>query len=77
MQPHIRKHLLKLVYSDEWATSLKESHPEGPARDEVIQKHNKEVEVIRRALAPYQAAVQKLTSSMLTDSADPFKIAWF
>ena len=78
MQPHIRKHVQKLVYAEEWATSIAESHPDGPGRDAVIQKHWDEVEIIRRALAPYQHAIADLhKKSMDKSSASTPRVAWF
>ena len=50
-KPHLRKHLQKAVFAEQWAASILESHPPSPVRDLVLATHQEEVEKIMRALA--------------------------
>jgi len=50
-KPHLRKHLQKAVFAEQWAASILESHPPSPVRDLVLATHQEEVETIMRALA--------------------------
>lgn len=57
LQPHVRRHACKLAYAQEWAESLSESHPRGPALDSALGQHWHEVGVIDRALGKYLRAL--------------------
>ena len=39
--------------ADEWAESIRESHPDTPARGDAIDQHWREVDLIHSALAPH------------------------
>lgn len=60
MQPAIRPHVCKYVYADEWAKSLAESHPPGPALESAVARHVEEVGTIRTALAAYLSHLDAL-----------------
>lgn len=53
LRPDLRRHLAKLLYADEWAESIRESHPDTPARGDAIGQHWREVDLIQSALAPH------------------------
>lgn len=56
---------MRLVYADEWAKSLDDSHPEGEALKAAVAQHWAEVEVIARTLAPVlQHVDQDMTKLM-------------
>jgi hypothetical protein len=57
LQPHVRRHACKLAYAQEWASSLAQSHPPGPAVDSALGQHWQEVGVIDRALGKYLRAL--------------------
>ena len=83
MRPDVRKHVCRLVYAEEWARSIEESHPEGQERDEVVQQHWHEVELIKRALSAYGATIEALTGAAAAGEqtnridAMPLKLKWF
>ena len=60
MSPDARKHVMRLIYAEEWARSIQESHPCSPERDEVVRQHWSEVGQIRRAFLPFLPAIEKL-----------------
>ena len=78
MSPEARKHVMRLVYAEEWAKSIQESHPCSPERDEVVRQHWNEVEQIRRAFLPFLPAIEKL-KKIVEDKpqAQNIKIKWF
>ena len=39
--------------ADEWAESIRDSHPDTPARGDALSQHWKEVDLIQSALAPH------------------------
>ncbi len=62
VSPQPRRHLSKLVYAAEWAQSLRESHPPGPALDAALTQHWQEVGVIDRALGGALEAFAELAA---------------
>jgi hypothetical protein len=62
VQPQARRHLCKLVYADEWAQSLQESHPAGPALEAALAQHWQEVKVVDRALGGALVAFAELAA---------------
>ena len=70
MQPHVRKHVARLVFSDEWEQSIVESHPASPSRDQAVEKHRSDVGLIRKALGKYLPALA------LAKGPDP-PVRWF
>uniref|UniRef100_A0A7R9VFV5 Uncharacterized protein n=1 Tax=Chlamydomonas euryale TaxID=1486919 RepID=A0A7R9VFV5_9CHLO len=64
LHPHVRKHVLKLVYADEWAKSIRESHVLGRQVDQAIAHHWREIDVVKRALRPFLPAVNAMERSM-------------
>ncbi|GAX82564.1 hypothetical protein CEUSTIGMA_g9990.t1 [Chlamydomonas eustigma] len=60
MQPHIRNHVLKMVYAQEWAESIELSHPYTLERDGMVEQHWREVEMIRKALKSCEPTIQYL-----------------
>jgi len=81
LSPQVRKHVMRLVYAEEWALSIEESHPCGPERDEVIRQHWNEVALIRRALSRYLPSIENLKASFIEGSVISdkrrVKIKWF
>lgn len=49
LSPINRKHLSRLVYRDEWAQSLIDSHHDGNQRDTVVSSHHRDCDRIARA----------------------------
>ncbi|MEW5299680.1 MAG: hypothetical protein WDW36_002670 [Sanguina aurantia] len=70
MAPHVRKHACKYVYRDEWAASLRESHPPSAARDTALEKHWQEVAIIKDALSRHLPFLEE-------QHIKDFKPAWF
>ena len=54
LRPDVRHHLSKLLYADEWAKSIKESHPVSEALSVTLAKHWEDVSKIRDALQSVQ-----------------------
>lgn len=54
LRPDVRHHLSKLLYADEWATSIEESHPISEARSVTLAKHWEDVSKIKQALQSVQ-----------------------
>eukprot|EP00899_Mesostigma_viride_P010657 jgi/Mesvir1/19593/Mv26413-RA.1 len=65
-------HVCKLVYVDEWAASLEQSHPACESRDRILERHWSEVAAIKRALAPYLDAspVLRQVCELAKENAD-------
>ena len=70
MQPHVRKHVARLVFAEEWERSIVESHPASPARDRAVEKHRSDVGLIQKALGRYLPALA------LAKGPDP-PVKWF
>jgi hypothetical protein len=49
-EPEVRKALTKLAFADEWATSLRESHPDSKARSLALDTFEAEVSLLRREI---------------------------
>ncbi|KAI9205925.1 prolyl 4-hydroxylase [Polychytrium aggregatum] len=90
MYPTHRNHILKLVYADEWARSIVESHPAGHLHDLLLEQHFRDAEIIARAYGRYLPLLDRyLASGSLAprvygseprDEADvdpERKVAWF
>ncbi len=60
LHPDVRRHVIKLVYEDEWSRSMHESHPACDATDQALSQHAEGVGKARRALAAYQTEVERL-----------------
>ncbi|KAL3160469.1 hypothetical protein ABBQ32_010786 [Trebouxia sp. C0010 RCD-2024] len=50
LRPDVRHHLSKLIYAEEWAKSIQESHPVSEARSATLAKHWNDVNKIKEAL---------------------------
>lgn len=70
MQPHVRKHVARLVFADEWEQSIVESHPASQSRDQAVEKHRSDVVLIQKALGKYLPALA------LAKGPDP-PVKWF
>lgn len=81
VQPHLRKHLMRVVYAEEWAQSIAAAHPESPARTAALETHWKEVEVISRVLAgKYPKGLELIARVMASGSKDDkaaLRVTWF
>jgi hypothetical protein len=53
-QRRVRKHLVKLIYADEWAQSIMESHDPSPAREILLQNHWDDVTKLKQYFSPYE-----------------------
>lgn len=53
-RPDVRHHLSKLLYANEWAQSIQESHPVSEARSATLAKHWDDVKKIKEALLNVQ-----------------------
>ncbi|PNW74928.1 hypothetical protein CHLRE_12g504100v5 [Chlamydomonas reinhardtii] len=65
LHPAVRQHVSKLVYAEEWARSLEESHGDSDTRGAMLEQHHKEVDIIRRSLAKYLPVVEKLAKGQV------------
>jgi hypothetical protein len=69
LQPRFRRHLCKLVYADEWAQSILESHAKvGAGAQAVVEKHYAEAGIIFKALTGVLA--KELSLSAKADAVD-------
>lgn len=59
----MRRHVVKLIYTDEWRRSLAESHQPGGATDAALAQHDEGVAIARRALAAYQPEIDRLAAA--------------
>ena len=50
LRPDVRHHLSKLLYAEEWAKSIEESHPVSEARAVTLAKHWEDVGKIKKVL---------------------------
>ena len=53
-RPDVRHHLSKLLYADEWANSIQESHPKSEAREVTLAKHWEDVAKLKAVLENVQ-----------------------
>lgn len=67
----MREHLCKLVYADEWAASLAESHAPSPDLDKNIESHWSEVAAIAQTLAPLLSHVDADMTTLLDQHTAP------
>lgn len=49
-QPEVRKCLTKLAHAEEWRESIKESHPESAARDDLLASFDTDTALLRKVL---------------------------
>ena len=54
VRPDVRHHLSKLLYAEEWAKSIQESHPVSEARSATVANHWNDVSKIKEALQNVQ-----------------------
>lgn len=80
MQPPVRKHVVRLVYAEEWRRSLLESHPESASRDAALAEHEAEVATISRILSPYADIIAQMTKEGASASPPSLPLprpSWF
>lgn len=65
LAPQVHSHLCKLVYADEWARSIEESHAPSPALYRTLETHWREVETIAEVLAPVLAHIDDDMTAIL------------
>ena len=65
LSPKVYGHLCKLVYADEWARSIEESHAPSAALFQALETHWREVETIAEVLAPTLAHVDEDMTAIL------------
>jgi hypothetical protein len=70
LSPPVRRHLVKILYAEEWEASLAESHPGGAATDAALELHRDGVARARQALAPYEAEIAALAAECAGGGAD-------
>eukprot|EP00271_Cylindrocystis_brebissonii_P014769 TRINITY_DN362_c0_g1_i5.p1 TRINITY_DN362_c0_g1~~TRINITY_DN362_c0_g1_i5.p1 ORF type:complete len:450 (-),score=23.28 TRINITY_DN362_c0_g1_i5:372-1721(-) len=58
-QPVTRVHLGKLLYSDEWAESIRESHVDSTDRQYLLERHYADVAMIARKWSPHMRHVEE------------------
>ncbi|KAI8465255.1 MAG: prolyl 4-hydroxylase [Monoraphidium minutum] len=63
LHPAMRRHVVKLAYSNEWAASLAESHPPCGATDAALAQHAAGTGAAARALAPYASEIAALADA--------------
>lgn len=62
-EPELKKALTKVAFTDEWAASLKESHPESEARTLALKTFKLEVSLLRREIGKILPGFDVLKSS--------------
>ena len=75
----MRHHLSKLLYADEWATSIEESHPVSEARSVTLAKHWEDVSKIKEALQSVQNTLLQVLQNrqLYHEVMAGAKTAWF
>ena len=75
----MRQHLSKLLYADEWATSIEESHPVSKARSVTLAKHWEDVDKIKEALQTVQKKLLPVMQSrqLYDEVIAGAQTAWF
>lgn len=63
LRPDVRHHLSKLLYAEEWAKSIEESHPVSAARNLTLAKHWEDVEKIQKVLHKVQSELMHMMQS--------------
>lgn len=72
LHPHVRPHVVKHAYAQEWARSLEESHGDSPERAAMLQQHWKEVSLIERLLSRHLPVAQRLAKGELSAGVEWF-----
>ena len=62
-EPEVRKALTKVAFANEWATSLRESHPDSEARNVALESFDAEVSFIRREIEAIFGGISSVESS--------------
>ena len=75
----MRHHLSKLLYADEWAKSIEESHPVSEARNVTLTKHWEDVGKIKKALRDVQHKLLPIMKSrqLYNEVMGSTQTAWF
>ena len=63
VRPDVRHHLSKLLYAEEWAKSIEESHPVSEARAVTLAKHWEDVGKIQKVLHKVQSELMPMMQS--------------
>jgi len=63
LRPDVRHHLSKLLYAEEWAKSIEESHPVSEARNVTLAKHWEDVGKIQKVLYKVQSELMPMMQS--------------
>ena len=66
LAPNLRKHLMKVIFAQEWAESIVAAHPDSTGRTAALETHWREVDVIARALAGKYPAGLDLVAKVST-----------
>ena len=79
LRPDVRHHLSKLLYADEWAASIEESHPVSEARSVTLANHWDDVKKIKEALQSVQNKVLPIMQSrkLYDEVMAGARTAWF
>ncbi len=79
LRPDVRHHLSKLLYAEEWARSIEESHPVTEARDLTLAKHWEDVRKIQQVLHNVQNELMPMLQSRqrYNKVMGPTHTAWF
>jgi len=81
LRPDLRKHLMKVVFAEEWAASIAAAHPESEPRAALLSTHWHEVGIISRALAGrYPAGLGLVARVAAVGSAEEqaaLGVTWF
>lgn len=70
LHPKLRSHYARLVYADQWAASMRESHAPSPKLEVALERNAHEIFAIERRLADYLAG-----SGLKGRAADPLALA--
>jgi Rps23 Pro-64 3,4-dihydroxylase Tpa1-like proline 4-hydroxylase len=65
-QSKLRKHVAKLVYADEWAQSIRESHEESDGRQQLLETHWRDVQKLQTIFQDYTGFINELKGSSPT-----------
>jgi Rps23 Pro-64 3,4-dihydroxylase Tpa1-like proline 4-hydroxylase len=57
--PKLRKHIARVIYSEEWVQSIKESHIPSEEVEILLAEHYKSVATIQKVLSPYLEIINK------------------
>ena len=79
LRPDVRHHLSKLLYAEEWAKSIEESHPVSEARAVTLAKHWEDVGKIKKVLHHVQNELLPMMQSRkrYSEVMGNIHTAWF